>query len=153
MNTKMMSSKYVTVNNTIIFGDKFYEFVGVIVYIDNHYHSIIKIENDFFDFNDSYVNPLFLDECSVFPSSYNRIMECEKLILSNSVLFLCKIASDDDSSIVHLSPKMRKIMENKTCVSNVLHFSKDNDGETTKFIEIPNNELLRNVMMMIISFG
>lgn len=146
MNTQMMSSKYVTINNTIIFGDKFYEFVGVIVYIDNHYHSIIKIENEFFDFNDSDVNPLFLDECSVFPSSYNRIMECEKLIHRNSVLFLYKMASDDDSSIVHLSPKMRKIMENKTCASNVLHFSKDNDGETTKFIEIPNNELLRNVI-------
>ena len=48
MNTKMMSSKYVTVNNTIIFGDKFNEFVGAIVYVDNHYHSIIKIENEFF---------------------------------------------------------------------------------------------------------
>ena len=35
------------------------------------------------------------------------------------------MASDDDSSIVHLSQKMRKIMENKACVSNVLHISID----------------------------
>ena len=48
MNTEMMSSKYVTINNTIIFCDKFYKFVGVFVYNDNHYHSIIKIENEFF---------------------------------------------------------------------------------------------------------
>lgn len=86
--TQILSNNYIAVNKTIVFGSEFYSFKGAIVFVENHYRSIIKIEDEYFDFDDNNVSPLFLDTFSVFPSSYNRCMECEKLLHRNSVLFL-----------------------------------------------------------------
>lgn len=40
---QILISKYVAVNNTIIFKENHYEFVGPIAYKNKHFHSIITI--------------------------------------------------------------------------------------------------------------
>ena len=145
--TQLMCNDYISINNTIVFCNKFYKFKGAIVFINNsHYRSIIKIEDEYFDFDDKDVSPLFFDEYSVFPSSYDRCLECEKVLHRNSVFFLYEITTQDDPSDIHLSPNMRKMMSGQECKSTILSFAKDENGENSKFVEVSNKDLVRNVV-------
>lgn len=145
--TDTLNDTYVITNRTIVFGEKLYSFKGAIVYINNnHYHSIIKIEDEFFDFDDQNVSPLFLDNYSVTPSSYNRCLECEKKLHRNAVLFLYEQTDYDDSSDIHLSPKMKKIMDCNEPTQQILNFHSVEDNENPLFIEVPHNELARKVI-------
>ena len=57
--TQILSNNCIAVNKTIVFGSEFYSFKGAIVFVESHYRSIIKIEDEYFDFDDNNVSPLF----------------------------------------------------------------------------------------------
>ena len=127
--TQSMRNDYISINNTIVFDNKFYKFKGAIVFINSsHYLSIIKIEDEYFDDKDE--GSLFFDDYSVFPS-YDRCLECEKFLHRNSVLFLYEVTTRDDPSNIHLSPSMRKIMSGQGCKSTIKSFAKDENGENS----------------------
>ena len=143
--TGQISTSYVAVNQSIDFNGQNYSFVGAVVFSDEHYQAIIKISDNFFNFNDMDVSPLFFDHLSVYPSSFNRSIECENLLNHNSVLFLYKKSDEHDRSIVHLTRSMGSMIRNKEKQPSILKFT-DSDGSKMKFIEIPHKELVRNVV-------
>ena len=77
--TQILNPDFVTINSTIVFKDFYYKFIGVSVFEPfEHYHSIIKISEHYFDFDDKLVSPLFLDNFSVSPFSYTRCLDCSQ---------------------------------------------------------------------------
>ena len=135
---------FVSVNKTIIFNSQFYNIIGIVVFEDDqlHYHSIINICDEFFDFDDSNVSPLFLDDSSVYPSSYKRCLINENLIQRNSVLFLYEISSQDDLTIVHFSPSIQRMMTQENNNEQILQIHEGDDPDD-KYLEVPNKDLLR----------
>lgn len=71
-------------------------------------------------------------------------MECEKLLHRNSVLFLYEHTDHDDVSEIHLSPNMRKMMGSNKTGQTILQFHQS--GDNAKYVEVPNNELFREVV-------
>ena len=66
-------------------------------------------------------------------------MNGEKLIHHNSILYLYQKCTHNDSSIIHISLKMR------SNTGSVLRFHEESNGQTLKNIEVKNNEFVRNV--------
>lgn len=141
---QQISSDFVSVNNTIVFNDQFYEFIGVAVFDSDHYHSIIKISNHYFDFNDNLVSPLFLDNYSLRRSSYMRCVNCSQLVNRGSVLFLYTKSDHDELSTIQLSPVMQNLLSHHKTQQTVLHLC--DVGGNERYVEISNKELKREVV-------
>lgn len=142
---QVIRKDFVSVNKTIIFNSQFYSIVGIVVYEDDilHYHSIINICDEFFDFDDTNVSPLFLDDLSVYPSSYKRCLTNENLIHRNAVLFLYEISDHDDLTIVHFSPSIQRMMSQEKNQDQILLVHENVDDPNEKYVEAPNIDLLR----------
>lgn len=141
---QQIASDFVSINNTIVFNDQFYEFKGVAVFDSDHYHSIIKISNHYFDFNDNLVSPLFLDNYSLKKSSYMRCVNCSQLVNRSSVLFLYTKSDHDELSTIQLSPVMQNLLSHNKTQPTVLHFC--DVGGNERYVEISNKELKREVV-------
>lgn len=142
--TDHVENTLVGVNKTIIFGGLLYSFVGAVIFESIlHYHSIIRICNEGFDFDDSIVSPLFLDQNSVFPSSYNRCLNAETNINRNAVLFLYEPTDHDDLGFIHFSPNMQRMMSDNAGQSNIIQIHEISENSEEKYIEVSNKELAR----------
>lgn len=65
--TNYIVNTLVGVNKTIIFCGMLYSFVGAVIFESIlHYHSIIRIYNEVFDFDDSIVSPFFISKFNFF---------------------------------------------------------------------------------------
>lgn len=140
--TQILNPDFVTINSTIVFKDFYYKFIGVSVFEPfEHYHSIIKISEHYFDFDEKLVSPLFLDNYSVSPSSYTRCLDCSQSANRSSILFLYTLSNIDDLSIIQLSPIMQNLMSNHAQQTNILHFHEVDGNE--RYVEISNKDLVR----------
>ena len=86
---------------------------------------------------------MFLDDLSVYPSSYKRCLTNENLIHRKGVLFLYEISDHDDLTIVHFSPNIQKMMTRENNQEQILQIHEDNDDSNDKYLEVPNKDLLR----------
>lgn len=119
----------ININKHLQFSNQTYKFLGVVTFSDNHYHTIVKILNHYFLFDDECVCPLFVyKKCNEELFDLIKIIDYELYSKTSIVLYeKCNDKYDPDA--------FEMIIDNKKDNIDIINIAQTTNAQLRGFIK------------------